>query len=219
MTKFVCLVSIALINVQIVHARENSAGKLIKDAFASSDQDRAILYLDQAYRLDNEDFAEELAFAIHNDKEKARTALPWLSALIAKHPNNKYLYHLRGCGKLVIEEYETAIDDISKAIEIEPLFSGAYSVRAFAFKQKGDEIRYRRDMDAKLVAEKKVETVLNTCETRIRKSPLDATLYIERAKYRELQGKKQDAKADRQKAADIQRAQQEKLQGLEGKKE
>jgi tetratricopeptide (TPR) repeat protein len=210
MNKFTYFTSIALVSVQTVLAQRNDVRKLVKDAFASNDQIQAVAHLDQAYQEDSEDFVEELAFTICNDKEKARTALPLLSTLIKRHPDDKYLYHLRGCGKVVLGDYDNAIVDASKVVEIEPLFSAAYGLRAFAFAQKGDEISCLRDKEAKLDAEKKLEMALTTCEAKIKDDPFNITLYIERARYRELQGKKQDAKADRQKAAELQKEKQER---------
>lgn len=210
MIKFTIFMIVALASVQTVLAQKNDVRKLLKDAFASNDQIQAVAHMDQAYQEDTEDFVEELAFTICNDKEKARTALPLLSTLIERHPNDKYLYHLRGCGKVVLRDYDNAIVDASKVVEIEPLFSAAYGLRAFAFEQKGDGIRCRRDRDAKLDAEKKLEMALTTCEAKIKDDPSNTALYIERARYRELQGKKQDAKADRQKAAELLKEKQER---------
>ena len=215
MIKLFFSTGIVLIGIQAALAQSNDVRKLVKDAFASNDQIQAAAHLDQAYQKDTEDFVEELAFVICYDKQKAQAALPLLSKLIERHPDDKYLYHLRGCGKIVLGDYDNAITDASKVIEMEPFFSAAYDMRAFAFSQKGDEASCRRDKEAKLDAERKLRVALTTCEAKIKEDPLNAALYIERARYQELQGKKKDAEADRQKAAELLKAQREKQTATE----
>ena len=116
MIKLVLSTGIVLIGIQAAIAQSNDVRKLVKDAFASNDQIQVAAHLDQAYQKDTEDFVEELAFVICYDKQKAQAALPLLSKLIERHPDDKYLYHLRGCGKIVLGDYDNCLLYTSRCV-------------------------------------------------------------------------------------------------------
>ncbi|MCU7858980.1 MAG: tetratricopeptide repeat protein [Candidatus Thiodiazotropha sp. (ex Lucinoma kastoroae)] len=63
------------------------------------------------------------------------------------NPNDAYIYFNRGAAKLNLGDFDGAIADFTKTIELNPkLKSPAYKSRAMAKRMKGDEEGAKRDM-------------------------------------------------------------------------
>ena len=58
-----------------------------------------------------------------------------LSDVIQRNPNDSVAYNTRGAAYAKIGRYQNAIEDFTKAIQIDPNFAGAWTNRALAYRQ------------------------------------------------------------------------------------
>jgi tetratricopeptide (TPR) repeat protein len=65
--------------------------------------------------------------------------------LLHFHPNDAQAYYNRGNCYLHKKDYDRALADFSKAIEINPNLGVAYNNRAFIYEKKGDTARAEAD--------------------------------------------------------------------------
>jgi tetratricopeptide (TPR) repeat protein/tRNA A-37 threonylcarbamoyl transferase component Bud32 len=114
-----------------------------------------------------------------------RAVIAMCDQLLAKDPNNVDALLLRANAKNMIGDYEGALADATKALELQPS-SEAYDARAWALNHLGRNAEALKDADAALKI-----------------NPKDAVAFLNRATANEGLGKAADALADYKKAAGI----------------
>jgi tetratricopeptide (TPR) repeat protein len=60
-----------------------------------------------------------------------------MTEVLIHDPDHKLAYTARGSARLQLEEFESAIDDLTTAIEIDADYARAYHLRGLAFKKQG----------------------------------------------------------------------------------
>lgn len=97
--------------------------------------------------------------------------------LIAKNVENlPDIYTKRGNGYRMKKDYDRAIADYDKAIEIDPSYSLAYSLRGLAYAGKGEHDRAIADYDKALLMRPYIVTYLNRGKSYFAKGDYDRAL-------------------------------------------
>lgn len=112
----------------------------------------------------------------------------------------KYAYVGRGVRREGLGDIKGAIRDFTKAIEVDPLYSGAYVARAQARMKLGDAKGARRDERAAAEAEKKGDHELRDINERLAQGPDDPHVLYDRAFHKASKGDYEGAIRDYKRA-------------------
>lgn len=109
--------------------------------YAEQHNEMAVEYLQTVLKLDSTNTNALYAVAMmYQDKEEADKANDMYVKMLERDPNNKYAWHNRGYLNLVLyEDYRSAIDFFTKAIDCDNQFVEAHVNRAFAYELSGDK--------------------------------------------------------------------------------
>lgn len=80
-----------------------------------------------------------------DDVIPAKAAVDYYTELLKKHPQNSWLYNVRGFAWQSEKEYDKAIQDYDKAIQLNPEYAHAYFGRGRARKQKKEYFQSIQD--------------------------------------------------------------------------
>ncbi len=124
--------------------------------------------------------AEEILWDRLQQAKSTESALSLCDAELQRTPDDIYAYFYRAKIKREVGDMAGALDDLNRAIELEPSFSAAYALRAYVKRDQGDEKQFKAD----LAKSKTVDHILDGLTERIMKDKGDAKAYLERAQHK-----------------------------------
>lgn len=195
--------------------RGETVKELVAGAFNETNQVQAIERMAKAFHIDQDRTIEGVIWGAYGDPPDRGRAIMLLTKLLELKPDIKEAYLTRGLQKAALKDFDGAIADMTEAIMIEPLYSDAYGFRSEFRREKGDTEGAQRDEKQAAAIRKKGDWKMKELEKRIAESPDDPQLYSLRAHYRDRIEDVKGAEADRQKAAELLKAQQEKQTATE----
>jgi len=203
------LIGFSLISLLSVHAEEKTIKELAREVLVQTNRHSSASLLIDALRQDEDEAKREVIAQSYNvaDHEKVISVM---DALIKLYPTEKEAYVIRALRKSEVGELDSAMSDLTKATELDPLFSDGFGLRGELKRRKGDMEGYKQDELLAAEARKTGNWRLNDCDRMIKRQPDNPRLYRNRAALKEEIGDSAGAEADRQKAAELLKAQRGK---------
>lgn len=119
------------------------------------------------------------------------------TAIIAKNPKDAVAYYFRGSAYLAKNAFALAVEDLSRAAELNPRYAAAFFNRGYAFYRLGES---DKDMDLK---SKDIDRALEDYGQAIRLDPAYGLVYAYRALLYLERGMNDEALADCNKALEL----------------
>lgn len=133
--------------VREVKQTANDYYKRGKECYSSDNYDQALKYFYQVLRMKPDSPRVSYYIAdIYDKQEDYDTSLIFINKEIALNPTWGAPYALRGGLNMELKQYDSAISDFSKAIELNPKDTTSYFNRSLAYENKGHFRNARRDI-------------------------------------------------------------------------